>query len=132
MEQPNYIGVYHNTNDNNKAQVPFRVAIRRGRPGQQAQWVNCGYFRSERVAARVYNMYAVCFFGDKAILNDVQPTPEEVQEFQAFVHAEDKPNRAKRLAQAREVVQRAVASGKTFRKHTEVIENTPVQQSLVG
>lgn len=116
MTRSEYLGVY-NTTSSAKAEVPFRAAIRRGN-GDTATWVNLGSMKSEKVAARVYNMYAINFFGKGAILNDVTLNLEEQREFEAFITA--KPARTERLSQARDRAHAVINGGHVFRKHTEL------------
>jgi hypothetical protein len=122
-----YLGVYTNTQDSSKAEVPFRAAIRRGN-GEKATWVNLGYTVSEKVAARVYNIYAICFFGKGAIINDINLDLEEMREFEAFINA--KPNRRARLDTARDKANAIIAAGHTFRKHTELKQKEQVEMPV--
>jgi hypothetical protein len=130
-----YLGVYHNTSDSSKAEVPYRVAIKRMFNGQPS-WTNLGYVKSEKVAARIYNMYAVNFFGKGAILNDVKNDLEELREFDAFIHTEGKPKRKEQLMTARQKALAIKEGGHTFRMHTELEQNKPapaaVQPELEG
>ena len=111
-----FLGTYNNTKDKT-GKIPFRAAIRRGN-GDKAIWVNCGYTKSEKVAARIYNMYAICFFGKGAIINDVSLDLEELREFEAFINT--KPARKERLSIARDAANALIAAGHRFRKHTEL------------
>lgn len=124
MERSQYLGVYNNTSDDSKSEVPFRAAIRRGQ-GPQANWVNLGYCKTEAVAARVYNMYAINFFGKGAIINDITLNPQELEEFEAFINA--KPKRQERLAEARTRAMAVLNGGNVFRKHTELERTTTVE-----
>lgn len=119
MKQSEYFGVYHNTQEASKTEVPFRAAVKLRRQGND-EWVNLGYTKHERVAARVYNMYAVKFFGAKAILNNVPNLSlEEQQEFEAFVNAEGKPKRREVRAEATRKAQAIIDGGNRFRKHDD-------------
>ena len=70
-----YIGVFENT----KVDVelfPHRAAIKLPRnmlkksmDGKIYEWQQIGLFADPQVAARAYNMYALAYYGDKAILN---------------------------------------------------------------
>ena len=134
-ERSEYLGVYNNTSESSNAEVPFRVAIKRQFNGQ-ASWTTLGYVKSEAVAARIYNMYAINFFGKGAILNEVTLTAPELEEFNAFVMNPEKPKRQQQLARARDRAQAILAGGNTFRKHTELEQNKPapaaVQPELEG
>jgi len=112
-----YLGVYNNKQESSATEVPFRAAIRRG-VGKSATWVNLGYTKTEAVAAKVYNMYAIKFFGKGAIVNDVTLTPAEFIEFKAFIEA--KPKRVSTLAESRDVANKIIHAGGKFRKHTEL------------
>ena len=127
-----FLGVYNNTQEKSKSEVPFRVAIRRSRQGQAPTWINLGYINSEKVAARVYNMYAINFFGKGAIVNDFgNMTPEETAEFEAFISAKEKRTERYNTAKAR--AQAIVADGGKFRTHVELqaAQTTHVQQWVV-
>jgi IS30 family transposase len=112
-----YFGVYPNTSDSSKGEVPFRAAIKTRRNGKE-NWINLGYTKTEKVAARVYNMYAICFFGKSAIINDVALNLDEQAEFEAFVHSTEK--RQQRLAEARDRAHAVLDGGHQFRKHSDV------------
>ena len=114
INRSEFLGVYNNKSANSMAAVPFRAAIRRGN-GDTATWVNLGYTKSEKVAAKIYNMYAVNFFGKGAILNDTVLSADETEEFNAFVQA--KPKRVERFDEAVTVAAKLKASGHTFRTH---------------
>jgi len=114
INRSEFLGVYNNKSANSMAAVPFRAAIRRGN-GDTATWVNLGYTKSEKVAAKIYNMYAVNFFGKGAILNDTALSADEVAEFEAFVQA--KPKRHERFQEAKGLVAKIRAEGHTFRTH---------------
>jgi len=117
INRSEFLGVYNNKSANSMAEVPFRAAIRRGN-GDTATWVNLGYTKSEKVAAKVYNMYAVNFFGKGAILNDTVLSADETEEFNAFVQA--KPKRVERFNEAAGNVAKIRAEGFTFRLHTSL------------
>ena len=117
INRSEFLGVYNNKSANSMAEVPFRAAIRRG-IGDTATWVNLGYTKSEKVAAKVYNMYAVNFFGKGAILNDTVLSADETEEFNAFVQA--KPKRVERFNEAAGNVAKIRAEGHTFRLHTSL------------
>jgi hypothetical protein len=119
IQRSEYLGVYNNTNENSSAEVPFRVAIKRQFKGQSS-WTNLGYCKSEKVAARIYNMYAINFFGKGAILNDIELSHDELVEFNEFVNNPEKPKRATQLAKARDRAHAVLNGGHTFRKHTEL------------
>ena len=133
-----YLGVYHNTSDESREEVPFRVAIKLMRKGV-AKWVNLGYVKSERVAARIYNVYAINFFGKGAILNEVDLTPEEVQEYNAFINKADKPKRLEQHNKACLAARRINDAGMRFKKHHELEGRTdaappatePAQQGML-
>ena len=117
INRSEFLGVYNNKSANSMAEVPFRAAVRRGN-GDTATWVNLGYTKSEKVAAKVYNMYAVSFFGKGAILNDTVLSADETAEFNAFVQA--KPKRIERFDQAVHLVAKIRGEGHTFRLHTSL------------
>ena len=117
INRSEFLGVYNNKSANSMAEVPFRAAVRRGN-GDTATWVNLGYTKSEKVAAKVYNMYAVSFFGKGAILNDTVLSADETAEFNAFVQA--KPKRVERFDQAVHLVAKIRGEGHTFRLHTSL------------
>ena len=114
-----YLGVYNNTSDHSKAEVPFRVAIKLMNQGKP-NWTNLGYTKSEAVAARIYNMYAINFFGKGAIINDVDLSLEEKQEFEAFVTNPEKPKRQVQLEKARTKAHAVLDAGHVFRVHTDL------------
>jgi hypothetical protein len=126
QQRSDFFGVYNNTNPGTMNEVPFRAAICRNKGRDNEQWLNLGYTKTEAVAARIYNMYAVAFFGKGAIINDVTLTPEELGEFEAFI--EKKEKRKETLANARARAHKVLADGHKFRKHTEVAPRP--QQSL--
>ena len=117
INRSEFLGVYNNKSANSMAEVPFRAAVRRGN-GDTATWVNLGYTKSEKVAAKVYNMYAVAFFGKGAILNDTVLSADETAEFNAFVQA--KPKRIERFDEAVHLVAKIRSEGHTFRLHTSL------------
>ena len=83
-----YFGVYHNRKESTQAAVPYRAAIRRGR-GDTAKWINLGYTKSEKVAAAIYNLYAVIFFGKGARVNEMTLNEAERQELEDWFKVED-------------------------------------------
>ena len=117
IERSEFLGVYNNKSANSMAEVPFRAALRRGN-GPEANWVNLGYCTTEAVAAKIYNMYAVNFFGKGAILNDVTLSADEQEEFNAFIQA--KPKRIERFDEAFATACKIKAEGHTFRLHTSL------------
>jgi hypothetical protein len=117
INRSEFLGVYNNKSANSMSEVPFRAAIRRGN-GETANWVNLGYTKSEKVAAKVYNMYAVNFFGKGAILNDTVLSSDETEEFNTFVQA--KPKRTERFNEAHEKACKLRTEGHTFRLHTSL------------
>ena len=116
-----FLGVYNNKQESSATEVPFRAAIRRG-VGKNATWVNLGYTKTEAVAAKVYNMYAIKFFGKGAIINDLTLTDAEFIEFKTFIN--DKPKRIDTLAKSRDIANTLIQSGGKFRKHTELAKVT--------
>ena len=117
INRSEFLGVYNNKSANSMAEVPFRAAVRRGN-GDTATWVNLGYTKSEKVAAKVYNMYAVSFFGKGAILNDTVLSADETEEFNTFVQA--KPKRVERFNEAVSIAAKIRGEGHTFRLHTSL------------
>lgn len=117
INRSEFLGVYHNKSTPSNVEVPFRAAVRRGN-GDTATWVNLGYTKSEKVAAKVYNLYSVCFFGKGAILNDTVLSADETAEFNAFVQA--KPKRIERFNEAVVKAARIRGDGHTFRLHTSL------------
>ena len=117
IERSEFLGVYNNKSANSMAEVPFRAALRRGN-GPEANWINLGYCTTEAVAAKIYNMYAVNFFGKGAILNDVTLSADEQEEFNAFIQA--KPKRIERFDEAFAVAAKLKAGGHVFRTHLSI------------
>ena len=117
INRSEFLGVYNNKSANSMSEVPFRAAIRRGN-GDTATWVNLGYTKSEKVAAKVYNMYAVNFFGKGAILNDTVLSSDETEEFNAFIQA--KPKRIERFDEAFAIACKLKAGGHIFRTHLSI------------
>jgi len=117
INRSEFLGVYNNKSANSMAEVPFRAAIRRGN-GDTATWVNLGYTKSEKVAAKIYNMYAVNFFGKGAILNDTVLSADETEEFNTFVQA--KPKRVERFDEAFTKACLIKATGHVFRTHLSI------------
>ena len=64
-----YYGVYTNKGKN-ADKFAFRAALRLGN-GDNARWMNLGYFNCEHTAAIAYNVAAVNMFGKGAWLNPV-------------------------------------------------------------
>ena len=112
-----FLGVYNNNTESSKASVPFRAAIRMGH-GAKARWLNLGYLASEKVAARIYNMYAVILFKKGAILNDVSLNNLELEEFQQFVNS--KAKRLSSLEKARDISYALLSNGHKWRHHTDL------------
>jgi len=117
INRSEFLGVYNNKQEKSKSEVPFRAAIRRGN-GDKATWVNLGYTQTEAVAAKVYNMYAVNFFGKGAILNDVTLNASESAEFRTFLAA--KPKRSVQFSEAKARATAVLKEGNTFRLHTSL------------
>ena len=106
--EPHFLGVYPNTNEAHKDEVPFRAAIRLPvekqweTNGETVEWLNIGYFKSRVVAARAYNMYAVLYEEQNAIVNDYgTPSAKDEKEWQDFIAAKPGRIRNNKLAAAK-------------------------------
>ena len=125
LDRSEFLGVYHNTSPSSQAEVPFRVAIKRNVPGSATDYTNYGYVKTEVAAAMVYNLYAVLRFGKGAILNDVQPTADDLSAYEDFINA--KPLRRERQIESREKYKAVTAAGHTFRTHIKLREEQAQQ-----
>ena len=121
-----YLGVYPNTNAKHMAEVPFRVAIR-SNLHEKDTLTNYGYLKSDRVAAKFYNLYAINRFGEKAIINAVKLTAAEVVEFNEFINA--KPKRIARLAEAKNRAVAITGGGLVFRTHLDLAKQQAEQEA---
>jgi hypothetical protein len=77
--QSKYLGVYNN----DSKEQPYRVAIRRY-INNKPHYTNVGYFALEATAAWIYNVYALCAFGEGAVINDVDVTDEVEHEIEHY------------------------------------------------
>lgn len=118
-----FLGVYNVAADQLKDEnKPFRVAIRfNDRKTGERKWFNVPqHFSTEVAAARVYNAYAIRFFGKGAILNKINEIAamENVNEVHEYFNAT--PNREKVLQRSSKRVRELLEAGHVFRQHTEV------------
>jgi len=103
-----YFGVYNNKG-NNADKFAFRSALRLG-SGDNARWMNLGYFNCEHTAAIAYNVAAVNMFGGGAFLNPVDDTLCNVEEYTRF-----KELRASHIISSAAKVKALHAEGKDMR-----------------
>jgi hypothetical protein len=120
-QRSEFLGVYNVTaNKIEEGERPFRVAIKlKNRKTGAFNWFNVrDTFVSEIAAARIYNAYAISFFGKGAILNDTsafEVGSEVIAEVMGYFEA--KPNRQ---ATMDKIVQKRTAlmdGGHVFRTH---------------
>ena len=119
-QRSEYLGVYNVAADKVEDGKVFRVAIKlKDRKTSKFSWFNVrDQFASEKSAARVYNAYAISFFGKGAILNKVEGTPEELQEVKTYFAA--KPNRQETLEKVKAKMAKLTDEGHVFRTHLEL------------
>ena len=117
-----YLGVY-NVSEDKVVDGKYRVAIRKknfiaSTPDKPVyDWFNVNQqFKTETAAARVYNAYAISFFGKGAVLNDVTLTDADTAEVLAyFNHNEFRAATMERIAKKMQDIK---ATGHDFKMHT--------------
>lgn len=119
-QRSEYLGVYNIPADKVEEGKTFRVAIKlKDRKTQKFSWFNVrDNFSSEKAAAKVYNAYAISFFGKGAILNHVEGTQEELAEAKTYFAA--KPNRVETRNKVQAKYTQLLEEGHVFRLHTEL------------
>lgn len=129
-----YLGVYNIAADK-VVDGLYRVAIRKknfqlSTPEKpHYDWFNVNQqFRTEEAAARVYNAYAISFFGKGAVLNEVPATQAGTDEVWAYFQA--KENRAATLTRIKAKQKDILESGHTFKLHTQMAHMKPQQPPL--
>ncbi len=129
-----FLGVYNIAADK-VVDGSFRVAIRKKNYALSTpekphyDWFNVNQqFQTEEAAARIYNAYAISFFGKGAVLNDVDATPEGTQEVLAYFNA--KENRTETLGRIKEKQKTILESGHTFKLHTQMAHMQDAQTAL--
>lgn len=114
-----FFGVYNtNPSADYAKEVPFRVALRIVGDDED-RWIYGGFFKTEKTAARVYNMMAIRQFGHDAVVNDIgKPTKAQNQEFSDYLNAN--PARGQMYKVTAKKAQQLIEEFGSFRTHKEV------------
>lgn len=120
MARSQFLGVYNVAADKQQDGKAFRVALKiKDRKTDEFSWFNAPeHFSTEEAAARVYNVYAVAFFGKGAILNVVEGTDAGDREVLMYFLANE--NRQQTMKKNQEKRDRMIQAGHVFRTHLEL------------
>ena len=131
-EAVKYNGVFINNSDKSKAEVPFRAALLlpeekqfTDNNGDRVEWLNLGYFKSAKVAARAFNMYAVLYYGEEAVINKIKCNAAENKEWLNFISLKANRQQANKTAAAK--ARALIAEGVAFKEYKPVKKVETVQ-----
>ena len=126
-----FLGVYPtNPEAEYSKEVPFRVSMPLRKDGE-TEWINGGFFKTERTAARAYNMIAIQHLGKDAIVNDIgKPTKAMNDEFAQYLAGN--PARAQSYKLTADKAKQLIAEYGKFQTHKDVRAAVPTTPEIDG
>ena len=131
QKRSDFLGVYPTNPEAEYAkEVPFRVSLPIRKDGE-TEWVNGGFFKTEKTAARAYNMIAIQKLGQEAIVNDIgKPTKAQNEEFAQYLS--HNPGRAQNYKLTAKKAKELIAKYGAFKTHLDVLESVPTVPEITG